>query len=112
MFNTDATSRGAEVELRFLASSTIDITLGGAYLDAEAKDIPLQFPAGPVLDQKPPQSPKVSLNASLRKSWPIAGGRTVSLQLSGNHVTRRYFNAYVDSAGILRQRTLMSAFLL
>jgi iron complex outermembrane receptor protein len=92
VFNTDATTRGAEVELRFLATSTIDITLGGAYLDAEAKDIPLQFPAGPFLDQKPPQSPKVTLNASFRKSWPIAGGRTVSLQVSGNHVTRRYFN--------------------
>jgi iron complex outermembrane receptor protein len=92
VFNTDATTRGAEVELRFLATSTIDITLGGAWLDAEAKDIPLQFPAGPFLDQKPPQSPTVTLNASLRKSWPIAGGRTVSLQLTGNHVTRRYFN--------------------
>jgi iron complex outermembrane receptor protein len=92
VFNTDATTRGAEVELRFLATSTIDITLGGAWLDAEAKDIPLQFPAGPFLDQKPPQSPEVTLNASLRKSWPIAGGRSVSLQLTGNHVTRRYFN--------------------
>ena len=92
VFNTDATTRGAEVELRVLATSTIDITLGGAYLDAEAKDIPLQFPAGPFLDQKPPQSPKFTLNASLRKSWPITGGGTVSLQLTGNHVTRRYFN--------------------
>jgi iron complex outermembrane receptor protein len=92
VFNTDATTRGAEVELRFLATSTIDVTLGGAYLDAEAKDIPLQFPAGPFLDQKPPQSPKFTLNASLRKSWPIAGGSSVSLHLTGNHVTRRYFN--------------------
>jgi iron complex outermembrane receptor protein len=92
VFNTDATTRGAEVELRLLATSTIDITLGGAYLDAEARDIPLQFPAGPFLDQTPPQSPKFTLGGSLRKSWHISGSGTVSLQLTGNHVTRRYFN--------------------
>jgi len=92
VFNTDATTRGAELELHFLPTSTVDVTIGGSYLDAEAKDIPLQFPSGPFLDQKPPQSPKFTLNAALRKTWPISGNGAVSLQLTGNHVTKRYFN--------------------
>ncbi|MEP7310977.1 MAG: TonB-dependent receptor [Pseudomonadota bacterium] len=92
VFNTDATTRGAEVELRILATPTLELMVGGSYLDAEAKNIPLQFPDGPFLDQKPPQSPKFTLDAALRKSWLIANRGTVSLSLTGNHVTRRYFN--------------------
>jgi iron complex outermembrane receptor protein len=92
VFNTDATTRGAELELRFLPMSTVDLTIGGSYLDAEAKSIPLQFPAGPFLDQKPPQSPRFTLDASVRKTWSLPDRGVVALQLTGNHVAKRYFN--------------------
>lgn len=91
VFNTSATTRGAEVELRFLPVRSVDVTLGLSYLDAVAKNVPLQFPSGPFVEQKPPQSPEFTGNATVRKNWTLASG-TLSLQGSVNHVGKRYFN--------------------
>jgi len=91
VFNTSASTRGAEVELRFLPARSVDVSIGVSYLDAVAKDVPLQFPAGPFVDQTPPQSPEFTGSASVRKNWTLATG-TVSLQGSVNHVGKRYFN--------------------
>jgi iron complex outermembrane receptor protein len=91
VFNTSAATQGAEVELRFLPARSVDVSIGLSYLDAIAKDVPLQFPSGPFVDQRPPQSPEFTGNASVRKNWTLASG-SVSLQGSVNHVAKRYFN--------------------
>lgn len=91
VFNTSATTRGAEVELRFLPVRSVDVSIGLSYLDAVAKNVPLQFPAGPFVAQTPPQSPEFTGSASVRKNWLLQSG-TVSLQGSVNHVGKRYFN--------------------
>jgi iron complex outermembrane receptor protein len=91
VFNTSATTKGAEIELRFLPVRSVDVTIGLSYLDAIAKDVPLQFPAGPFVDQRPPQSPEFTGSATVRKNWDLASG-TVSLQGAVNHVDERYFN--------------------
>lgn len=91
VFNTSATTRGAEVELRFLPVRSVDVSIGLSYLDAVAKDVPLQFPSGPFVDQTPPQSPEFTGSATVRKNWALASG-TVSLQGTVNHVGKRYFN--------------------
>lgn len=91
IFNTSATTQGAEVELRFLPARSVDVSIGLSYLDAVAKDVPLQFPSGPFVDQTPPQSPEFTGSATVRKHWTLASG-TVSLQGTVNHVGKRYFN--------------------
>ena len=96
IFNTDDRTRGAEVELRLLPVKSVELTLGAAYLDAVAKNIPLQFLGGPIVDQTPPQSPNITLDASIRKSWTLPGNGVVSLQGTMNHVGKRYFNTIND----------------
>jgi iron complex outermembrane receptor protein len=91
VFNTSAETRGGEVELRLLPTQSVDVSIGVAYLDAIAKNVPVQFPSGPFLEQKPPQSPEITANASLRKTWVLAAG-TVALQGTVNYVDERYFN--------------------
>ena len=91
VFNTSATTQGAEVELRLLPVRSVDVSIGLSYLDAIANDVPLQFPSGPFVDQTPPQSPEFTGSATVRKNWTLASG-TVSLQGTVNHVGKRYFN--------------------
>ncbi len=92
VFNTDDHTRGAEAELRLLPVKDVDITFGAAYLNAIAKDIPLQFQVGPFVDQRPPQSPNITLDASIRKSWTLPTNGLVALQGTVSHVGQRYFN--------------------
>jgi iron complex outermembrane receptor protein len=91
VFNTSATTQGAEVELRFLPARSVDVSVGISYLDAIAKDVPLQFPSGPFVDQRPPQSPEYTGSATVRKRWTLPSG-TLALQGSVNYVDKRYFN--------------------
>ncbi|MBS0393899.1 MAG: TonB-dependent receptor, partial [Proteobacteria bacterium] len=92
VFNTNANTKGAEVELHFLPFATLDVTLGVAYLDAIAHGVPLQFGVGPYLDQRPPQSPNLTADLSVRKGWSFANGSQLVAQVTANHVGQRYFN--------------------
>jgi iron complex outermembrane receptor protein len=96
VFNTDAINRGGELEVHFLPWRGMDISLGGAFENAIAKSVPLQFPNPPFVDQRPPQSPRFTENASIRQSWMLPNHATLSLQGTVNHVGQRYFNTIND----------------
>ncbi len=65
-FNTDAESRGGELELQASPVDGLDIMLGAAY-----NDINVSLPGGDVPSVK---SPKWNLNAMVRYEWPMLGG--------------------------------------
>lgn len=93
VFNTNNRTKGGEVELTVLPANGLTVTLGTAYLDAIAKDVPLNFEQPETrMDQRPPQSPKWTYDASIRQDWPVADAGTVAMQLTANHVDKRYFN--------------------
>jgi len=96
VFNTDALNRGAELEVHFLSWRGMDVSLGAAYENAIAKDVPLQFPNPAFMDQRPPQSPRFTENASIRQSWMLPNHATLSLQGTVSHVGQRYFNTIND----------------
>jgi len=96
VFNTDALNRGAELEMHFLPWRGLDVSLGASYENAVAKHVPLQFPSGPFIDQRPPQSPQFTENVSIRQSWMLPTHATLSLQGTVNHVGQRYFNTIND----------------
>src|SRR5690606_15530774 len=68
LFNLDAEVYGAELELVARPMEGLDLLLGAAYVDATAKDVPVN----PALttDRQIPFSPQWNLNALVRYEWP------------------------------------------
>jgi iron complex outermembrane receptor protein len=100
IFNTDATAQGFEVEVQSSPLRALDVSLGVAYLDAIAHDVPLNLLGGRNLgDQNMPQSPEWSLNGSARYSWDVLGGQ-VALHADARYVDKRYFNT-VNHPGLV-----------
>ena len=93
VFNADALNRGSELTVHFLPWRGMDVSLGGAFENPIVKNVPLQFPNGPMFDQRPPQSPRFTEDASIRQSWMLPNQATLSLQGTVNHVGQRYFNS-------------------
>lgn len=93
VFNTNATVKGFEAELRASPFSGLEVMGGVAYLDAIAHDVPSNLLPGSVNlgDQHMPQSPKWSFDGLARYSWPAFNG-VVALQGDFNYVGRRFFN--------------------
>ena len=109
IFNTDATVKGGEVELQSSPLNGLDFAFGAAYLDAMAKNVPLNLLGGRNLgDQHMPQSPKWSLNGLIRYGWDVPGGR-VSLQADGRYVGKRYFNTVNHPALVDDGYTILDA---
>lgn len=96
VFNTDAVNRGGEIEARFLPIRGLEISLSGAVENAVAEHVPLQFGVGPYINQRPPQSPRLTWDATVRKVWTLPNSSSIAVQGSVNHVAQRYFNTIND----------------
>src|SRR5690606_28855808 len=73
--NTDAVSKGVEVELAALLTDNLTFNAGAGYLDAKFKEASTARAAGvPVdlTDQRLPKAPKWTLNAALTYTRPLA----------------------------------------
>ena len=92
IFNTDATVRGMEIEFVTNPVEGLDILLGAALLDAEAKDIPLNDGSGVTRDRDMTLAPDLALNGVVRYEWGLGSGSmaggTGGLQLPGRHLLR------------------------
>lgn len=74
IFNTDAEITGMEIEIVTHPIEGLEIMLGGAYLDAEADDIPLNDASGLTRDRDMTLAPEYSLNGLVRYQWPAFSG--------------------------------------
>jgi iron complex outermembrane recepter protein len=72
LFNANAETMGAELELQANPIDGLDIMLGLALLDAEVTDVPGTISA--TGKETPALSPDVSFNALVRYEWPALGG--------------------------------------
>jgi iron complex outermembrane receptor protein len=89
--NTDATLKGAEIELAMAPIDGLTVELNYAYLDSEVKD--LTMPSGRVTDRKMPMAPESALNGLVRYEWSAFGG-TLALQADGKYETDQYFTTF------------------
>ncbi|MBK7168331.1 MAG: TonB-dependent receptor [Gammaproteobacteria bacterium] len=81
-FNTDATSKGAELELIASPIDGMDLLLGGAY-----NDIDVELPSG---DVPSVQSPKWMWNAMARYEWSALNG-TLAVQSDWQYRSEHFF---------------------
>ncbi|MBK8309066.1 MAG: TonB-dependent receptor [Gammaproteobacteria bacterium] len=81
-FNTDATSKGAELELIASPIDGMDLLLGGAY-----NDIDVDLPSG---DVPSVQSPKWMWNAMARYEWSALNG-TLAVQSDWQYRSEHFF---------------------
>lgn len=72
LFNSNASTTGAEFELQANPIEGLDIVLGLALLDAEVTDVPSSISA--TGKETPALSPDVSFNGLVRYEWPAFGG--------------------------------------
>lgn len=96
VFNSDALNRGGELSFHVLPARGLDISLGAAYENAVVKNVPLQFPAGPFMDQRPPQSPRLTENLTVQQTWMLPSEAALVFEGTVNHVGQRYFNTIND----------------
>lgn len=82
-FNTDATSKGAELELQASPGDNWDIILGGAYNDIEVD-------VAPGVTSRSIQSPEWNLNGLVRYSIPLATGQ-LAFQVNGVYLSEHIF---------------------
>ncbi len=89
LLNRPAEAYGGELELTARPGSGWELGFGAAFLEATVDNVPL--PSGREAEQQMSQAPELTLNAMLRKSWPLRAG-SMTLQLDGFYVGEQYFN--------------------
>ena len=93
--NSDATHKGAELELEWAPNESWHFGAGVAYVDAIVKNVLARCcdAAGNRIsgDFVPGNAPRWSGNALARYSFPVGSGH-VSLQLDGNYLSSFWFN--------------------
>ncbi|MEZ5498876.1 MAG: TonB-dependent receptor [Steroidobacteraceae bacterium] len=80
--NSDATASGGELELAWTPAENLNINLGASFIDSKVKFVPAVFPGTGTSNAEFPQAPSVSLNAAVRKSWPVGAGK-IAAQVDG-----------------------------
>jgi iron complex outermembrane receptor protein len=99
--NSQAETKGFELELQAAPVDGFDMMFGVAYIDAEITDVPgvtvdIDTPAGlvtailPGATVRPVQTPKWNLNGLLRYEVPVGAGR-VAFQVDGQYRTEHFF---------------------
>ena len=78
--NSDATSKGGEIEFSASPAKGLDFIVGAAFIDSEVDAVPDVF--GGTVRADFPLAPKTSFNFLGRYEWPGVGG-LVSVQLDG-----------------------------
>jgi iron complex outermembrane receptor protein len=87
--NSDATVKGAEIELFTRPLRNFDFALGASFLDSNVDFVPAVFPGTGTTDAELPQAPHVSLNALGRYTVPIKIG-TLAFQMDGRYASKHF----------------------
>ncbi len=85
--NSDATSKGGEIEFAISPTVGWDFQLGAAFIDSEVDAVPDVF--GGTVEAEFPKAPGLSLNWLGRYEWPMLGGM-LALQVDGNYNGKQY----------------------
>lgn len=80
--NSDAESKGAELEFSMSPTTGLDFSLGAAYIDSEVESVPDVF-GGTITNVEFPTAPELSFNLLGRYAWPALGGQ-LAIQVDGN----------------------------
>ncbi|HNP35947.1 MAG TPA: TonB-dependent receptor [Woeseiaceae bacterium] len=99
IFNTDADVSGGELELQSSPIDGLDLALGLAVLDANAKDIP--SPDGVLRTRHMVAAPDFSANALVRYAWPVGNSGRIALQAWANYQDASYFD--IQNVPVSRQ---------
>ena len=87
--NSDATVKGAEIELFSRPMRNLDLAIGAAFLDSNVKFVPAVIPGTGTEDAELPQAPHVSLNALARYAVPTPIG-TLAFQVDGRYSGKHF----------------------
>jgi iron complex outermembrane receptor protein len=87
--NSDATVKGAEIELYSRPLRNLDVALGAAFLDSNVDFVPAVFPGTGTTDAELPQAPHVSLNALGRYTVPLSFG-SLAFQVDGRYASKHF----------------------
>jgi iron complex outermembrane receptor protein len=87
--NSDATVKGAEIELYSRPLRNFDLALGAAFLDSNVDFVPAVFPGTGTSDAELPQAPHVTLNALGRYTVPISFG-SLAFQVDGRYASNHF----------------------
>ncbi len=87
--NSDATVKGAEIELYSRPLRNFDVALGAAFLDSSVDFVPAVFHGTGTSDAELPQAPHVSLNALGRYTVPLGFG-SLAFQVDGRYSSKHF----------------------
>jgi iron complex outermembrane receptor protein len=87
--NSDATVKGAEIELFTRPVRNLDIAIGAGFLDSEVDFVPAVFPGTGTVDAELPQAPHVTINALARYAVPLGIGE-LAFQVDGRYVSKHF----------------------
>ena len=87
--NSDATVKGAEIELFSRPMRNLDVALGAAFLDSNVDFVPAVNPGTGTRNAELPQAPHFSLNALGRYTVPI-GFANLAFQVDGRYASKHF----------------------
>lgn len=87
--NSNATVKGAEVELFTRPLRNFDFAFGASFLHSKVDFVPAVFPGTGTRNAELPQAPHMSLNALGRYSVPLKIG-TLAFQLDGRYASKHF----------------------
>lgn len=89
VFNTDASVKGAEIEIFSSPLEGLDLMFGAGFIDNNVEDAYVQ-PNGEAVDRRAVLTPEWNLNGLIRYEWPVAAGK-VAMQLDATYMDDHHF---------------------
>jgi iron complex outermembrane receptor protein len=109
VFNADAETYGAELELQTSPMDGLDLMFNVAYFDATVEDVPLRFDSPlPPEDVDPTYAPPFQASGMVRYAWDGMGG-TMAVQSDVSYSDSFYYNLRNFDADEFDDYTLVNA---
>ena len=109
VFNADAETYGAELELQTSPMDGLDLLFNVAWFDAEVEDVPLDFNSSqPPRDVDPTYAPELQATGMARYAWSALGG-TLAVQGDVSYSDKFYYNLRNFGADEFDDTTMVNA---
>lgn len=106
VFNTDATTTGAELELQATPADGLSLILGVGYIDNKVEDA-YRF-SGITYDRNAVMTPELNANAMVRYEWNLFSG-TAAVQWDSTYMSEHFFQLKNAPSGTQSGYTLNNA---
>jgi iron complex outermembrane receptor protein len=111
VFNADAETYGAELELQTTPLDGLDLLFNVAWFDSEVEDVPLRIDSPlPPRDVDPTYAPELQATGMVRYAWSALGG-TLAVQSDVSYSDKFYYNLRNFSADEFDDSTVVNAML-